>query len=125
MTSVQGYAELILEEVEGSPVAEDLHRIHSAAGQLVTLADRSSASICCAAAPRLEPGDSPPQAVEAAAALAQPSDTEAAAGWCWSSTTRKTTGRCSSAGCSARATGWCCGEAAARGSPWREACRWT
>src|SRR5262245_14031362 len=39
VTSIQGYAELILEDLEGRPVADDLHRIHSAAGRLVELTD--------------------------------------------------------------------------------------
>ena len=75
LTSVQGYAELILEEVEGSPVAEDLHRIHAAAGQLVTLTDAiERLYLLRSGAASLAPGDSPPEAVEAAATLEQASE---------------------------------------------------
>jgi DNA-binding response OmpR family regulator len=37
--SVQGYAEILLDEVEGTPMADDLRRIHSAAGHVADLAD--------------------------------------------------------------------------------------
>jgi DNA-binding response OmpR family regulator len=81
VTSVQGYAELILEDVEGKPIGEDLHRIHSAAGRLVELTDAiERLYLLRSGATTLEPGESPPTAVEIAAALEQPSDTTSGGG---------------------------------------------
>jgi DNA-binding response OmpR family regulator len=70
VTSVQGYAEIILEEVEGAPVAEDLRRIHSAAGNLVNLTDAvEHLYLLRSGTTSPEPGESPPEAAAVAAAL--------------------------------------------------------
>jgi DNA-binding response OmpR family regulator len=81
VTSVQGYAELILEEVEGTPLAEDLHRIHSAAGHLLEVTDAiERLYLVGSGETSRRSGDSPPTGVEMAAALEQPPETSSGGG---------------------------------------------
>jgi DNA-binding response OmpR family regulator len=81
VTSVQGYAEMLLEEFQGSPMVADLDRVHAAAGQLVVLADSiERLYLLRSGAASLAPGESPPEAVAAATALTQAGETSSGGG---------------------------------------------
>jgi DNA-binding response OmpR family regulator len=81
VTSVQGYAEILLEEVEGVPMADDLRRIHSAAAHLVDLSDAvERLYLLRSGAAAVKSEESPPEAVAAAAVLDRPSETSGGAG---------------------------------------------
>jgi len=76
VTSVQGYAEILLEEVEGEPMAVDLRRIHAAAGHLLDLTDGvEHLYLLRTGGAAVGSNESPPDAVAAAAALDRPNVT--------------------------------------------------
>jgi len=71
VTSVQGYAETILDEVEGGAMAEDLRRIHSAAATLLELTDAvERLYLLRDGSASGEPGESGPTTAEIAQTLA-------------------------------------------------------